>query len=142
MAEVSREEAISRARQELGVVPSTGAQAWRVGRLDRPDAAYYLVVFGGERTATGVATVDALRGEVGVSARLPGRGPHLAVDAGRAADLAGLGTGAQVDLVWQPCRASRSPLYPLWRVRMGGRTIYVDQQGGVWRELEPGGPGG
>jgi hypothetical protein len=25
---------------------------------------------------------------------------------------------------------------------MGGRTIYVDQQGGVWRELEPGGPGG
>ncbi len=142
MAEVSHEEAISRARRALSVAPSAGAQAWRVRRLDRPGAAYYLVVFGDEHAATGVATVDAVRGEVGVSARLPGRGPHLTVDDRRALDLAGLGSGAQLELVWQPCRASRSPLYPLWQVRADSLTMYVDQQSNVWRELEPAGPGG
>jgi hypothetical protein len=142
MPELSPETAVARARGALGLPASVTGRAWRTRRLDRPGDAYYLVVFGPEDAAVAVAAVDARSGEVQSSARLPGAAPLPVVDAARALELAGVGDGAQAELVWRPCRASRSPLYPLWEVRSGADPVYVDQQGKLWPQLDPAGPGG
>jgi hypothetical protein len=141
MTEISVEEAIARARAEMGLEPVV-ARGWRVRQLHQPDDAYYLVVFGQEQEAVAVATVSAKNGEVKTSARLSGRGPHLAVSAAQAITAAGADDDSPIELVWQPSRASRSPLYPLWAIETGKGTIYVDQQGLVWHELSAAGPGG
>jgi hypothetical protein len=141
MAEVSTQEAIARARAAIGLEVTQAARAWRIRRLDRPGDDYYLVVFGEEQAAVAVAAVGIEGGEVRTSARLPGLGSHLPLDPEQASRLAGLGESAQVQLVWQPCRASRSPLYPLWEIRSASRTAYVDQQGLVWQELGAAGHG-
>ena len=140
MPELTAEQAIERARAETGV--PAPARAWRVRRLDRAGDAYYLVVLGTEEAALAVATVGAAAGELRSRARLPGTGAHSLCDAGEAIARAGLGTPAQAELVWRPCRASRSPLDPLWEVQAAGSTVFVDQRGGVWPALEPAGPGG
>lgn len=143
MAGMTGEEAIASARSGLGLDPRAGARAWHVRRLDRDGAAYYLVVFGEEDAAVAVATVDAAAGRVESSARLPGGGPHLVVGRARALELAGLGAASRAELVWRPCRASYSPLYPLWEVTgAGGARRFVDQQGGVWPSPGEAGPGG
>ena len=41
-------------------------------------------------------------------------------------------------LIW----ASLSPLRPIWEVRGSDRAVYVDQEGRLWEELTPAGPGG
>jgi hypothetical protein len=142
MSEISMEEGISRARSQLGVGSLTPARAWRIRRVDQPGEVYYLVVFGEVQASIGVAAVDAVRGEVMTSATLPGKGPHLAIDAKTAVQLSGLPIGAQVELIWKPCRASLSLLYPIWQVSSRKKTIYIDQQGVVWQELVAAGPGG
>ena len=109
MAEISSDEAIGRTRADLGLHEAVRARAWRVRRLDRPDDAYYLVVFGENLAAVAVAMVDVANGHVKTSARLPGRGPHLTIEASQAILRAGLGDEVQAELVWQPCHASRSP---------------------------------
>lgn len=142
MAELTSAEAIARARAAVGLGAAVTARAWRVRRLDRPGEAYFLVVFGDDKAAVGVAAVDAAKGEVGTSARLAGRGPHLTGDAAWAVRQAGLDPSARAELVWKPSRASRSPLYPLWEIDTARDRVYVDQQGAVWRRLDPPGPGG
>ena len=42
---------------------------------------------------------------------------------------------ASAELVWQPCQASLSPLYPLWRVSGATRSVFVDQQERCWVRL-------
>lgn len=142
MTEISFDEAIARARAKMGLKATVAARVWRIRQLDRPGSAYYLIVFGEDQAAVAVAAIGAADGEIRASAHLPGHGPHLTIDATQAVTLAGLERSAQVSLVWQPCRASLSPLYPLWEVRTATETVYVDQQGLIWQELVAAGPGG
>lgn len=134
-------EAVSLARARIGIEESVPVDAVRVERLDKVGEHYHLVIFGPQGSRTAVATVDASSMEVGEWAVLPGGTEHLAVDAETASSLARM-AGATSDLVWQSCRASRSPLYPLWRLRDAHDTRFVSQQGEVWRDLEDYGRGG
>lgn len=141
MTEISPEDGIERARSQLGLAPLTPARACRVRRIDGPEKVYYLIVFGDPDATVAVAAVDAMTAEVMTSAVLRAIGPHLTVDADQALQKARL-AGSHAELVWRPCRASFSPLYPFWQISSGTETIYVDQQGKVWTTLESGGPGG
>ena len=140
--ELTTEGAIERARAASHLAERIPARAWRTERLDRPGSAYYLVVFGDEDSAVGVASVDARSGEVHATARLSGQGPHLSVTPSRALALAALDGAGPPRLVWRPCRASLSPLRPIWEVRGSDRAVYVDQEGRLWETLTPPGPGG
>ena len=141
MTEVSAETAIAAARREIGLPGDTGACHWRVRRLDAPGQAYYLVVFGEVRAAVAIADVDSGNGRVKSWARLPGSESYRIIDAERAIKLAGGDVMARAELVWKPCRASRSPFYPLWLIQTGEEDIYLDQQGRLWQTLEDGGAG-
>jgi hypothetical protein len=141
MTEISTDDGIMRARSQLGLGPLTPARAWRVRRIDWPGKAYYLIVFGDAEATVAVAAIDAMSADVMASAVIQGAGPHLTVDADRALRKARL-RGAQAELVWKPCRASLSPLYPFWQVSSGTETVYIDQQGAVWTTLDLAGPGG
>ena len=140
--ELSENEATTRARAALNLLDTVPGHAWHVRRLDREDDAYYLVVFGELDAAIAVVAVGAERGEVRTSARLPGRLPHLTIDAAQARARTNMGSDAQAELVWMPSRASRSPLYPLWEIQSGGRVVYVDHQGVTWVDLSEVGQGG
>ena len=131
----------ARARIELGLSETVPVWGWVVRRLDQPGKSYYLAVFGGEDEAVAAAVVDIWDGAVQITVELSGHA-QLAVDEVRALELAGLGAGSAAELVWRPCRASYSPLYPIWAVRKGEETIYVDQQGRIWSALDTGSPGG
>ena len=82
-----------------------------------------------------VATVNAATGDIRESAKIANGSSPIQITAERAAKISGVRAVKTVELVWQPCRASRSPLYPVWRVT-GDIVVYVDQQGKVWRELK------
>ena len=138
MARLSAADAEARARAALGVAPAERAEALLVERLDRPDEAYYLVLFGPEPATSAVATVDASTGRVTSVARLSGGRPHLGVARERALQIAGIFDAPAVELVWRPCQASRSPLYPIWRVVGATATVFVDQQGKRWDQLSLG----
>jgi hypothetical protein len=142
MGEITQPEAIERARVATGVGASIPARTWRVRRLDTPGDSYYLVVLGEEDAAVGVATIGLRKGDVQGSARLPGTGPHSILEANEAATLAAGTEGAQIEMVWKPCPASRSPYYPLWEVRTALKVVYVDQQGRIWPDLRQFGSGG
>lgn len=142
MPELPPEEAIERARTNIGLDRSVPARAFHTRRLDKPGQAYYLVIFGESAGAVALGAVDAGSGAIQVTARLPGASAHLSIDGDQARRLAGLPEPAGAELVWRPCRASRSCLYPLWEIRSGSQTIYVDQQGGAWSDLDPPGPHG
>lgn len=140
--EITQKEAIHNAKTKLGLGESTPGRPWRVRRFDRTSEAYYLIELGDSNAVVGIATVDTDTGEVGVYANLPGVRAHMAVDAQLAIELAAGGEAAQAELVWMPCSASKSPLYPLWEVRTLGGVKYVDQQRRVVDKLEPARPGG
>ena len=127
--------------REIGLPADTGACHWRVRRLDAPGQAYYLVVFGDARAAVAIADVDSGSGHVKSWARLPGSEPHGIIDAEQAIKLAGGDVMARAELVWKPCRASRSPFYPLWLIHAAKEEVYLDQQGRLWQTLEDGGAG-
>ena len=133
MEEIAR--ALEIARAATGVEPGVEVLACRVRRLDRTDQ-YYLVVFDGEA----VAAVDVDRGEALSLATT--ESTHFPVDENEARKLAGADVAAEAELVWRSSAESRSPLYPIWAVRRGDTTVYVDQQGGVSNELHPPGRGG
>src|ERR1700749_2773688 len=129
MSELSAAEAVGRARSGLGLDARERARTERVRRLDRPGESYYLVLFGADDATSAVAAVETAGGEVSSSARLAASGAHMSVGRERALKLAGLGRDARAELVWTPCRATRSQLYPLWEVSAGGARVFVDQQG-------------
>lgn len=132
MPGISRGDALAAARAALGVGDAAPAEAYAVRRLDRAGG-YYLVVAGERGRATAAAIVDDRSGEVTTTARLGGVAAHPPVDAERARALAGAGAAARAELVWRSCRASRSPLYPLWRVETPCGPVHVDQESRVWR---------
>lgn len=142
MTELSSEELINRARLAMNLGASIDAEAWRVRRIDRVNEAYYLIIFEKDGAAIAVAAVNALTGNLQNSANLAGGGSPLGINSKQAIALAGLNGNAQATLVWRPCRASLSPLYPLWEVSTSSMTVYVDQQGKVWHSLVRAGPGG
>jgi hypothetical protein len=134
MTDLTSDEAAVLARQALGAPATLNASIWRVVRLDRAGETYYLVVLGDDRAPVGVAAISADTGERMASARLGGLRQHLPVSAARAFQLAKL-ADASAELVWQPCRASLSPLYPFWRVTSAAGLIFVDQQERCWDRL-------
>ena len=140
------DEAIERARTlwpgDAPTAASAAATTWRVRRLDRPDSVYYLVVLSSGARGAHIAIVDQATGRIGSSATLAnGRSP-VALSAERACELAGAARTDPAELVWMPSQASRSPLYPIWRVGGAGASRYVSQQGEVFDALTAGGPGG
>ena len=136
MSKITEDEAIATARSRLGLSPLMPARALRTSRADRIGEEYYLVVIGDLQAAIGVAAVDITSGEAMIWASLPGTGPHVPIDLETAVKRAGFRPGTRARLVWRPCKASRSPLYPLWEISDNMRTVYVDQQGAVWQSLE------
>ena len=136
MPDVTENEAIDLARQRLALGPETRARAFRVRRAEPPGGSYYLVVFGAPAAALGIAAVDAAEGEVTNWATLPGTEAHTLLDAETAIQRAGAPAGSHAALTWRPSPASRSPLYPVWEISTPEQTIYVDQQGMVWRSPE------
>ena len=142
MSEITIEDAIRRIRTKTEVAETIPGRAWHVRRLDRSSEAYYLVLLGQVDATIAVATVDT-KGEIGVISRLPGIASHITVDAQHATELAAPGEiPNQIEMVWMPCEASKSPLYPLWEIRTQSGIKYVDQHGKVWKELQSARPGG
>lgn len=127
-------EAIARTRRLLDLPACDAGSAWRVRRLDG-GGVYYLV-----RADERVACVDAGSGELLASAH--GARDPVAIAPERARALAAMGADAVAELVWTPCAATMSMFDPLWAVTQQGRSVYVDQRGGLWPALSPGGPGG
>ena len=135
---------VERAREALELPRDTPAHSWLVHAPTEGKSAYALIVFGEPSAAVAVTAVDPMTGELLSSARLPGTGPHLAMDEGRALAVARRPDG-RARLVWQASRQTASPLYPLWEVSgadPGEPALYVDQAGRVSPAIEPGGPGG
>ena len=142
MQAISPDDAIARARARTDVEAFVPAGAWRVRRLDRPGECYYLVVLGEDHAAVAVATVGAAQGEIQSWAKLPGQNPHAILKEREAIERAGVSEDVKAELVWKPCRATRSPFYPLWEIRTATTTLYVDQQGMVYSDLPLGGSAG
>ncbi|TMQ02184.1 MAG: hypothetical protein E6J91_53315 [Deltaproteobacteria bacterium] len=121
------------------------AEALVLHHLDPPAHESLFVVFGPADRAIGVALVDASTGALEASAKLPGTGRALPVDAGAARAIAGADQAADVRLAWRPSRASMSPMLPLWEVRAGDADpVYIDQHGRTWTAAQlttPGAPG-
>ena len=140
--DIGETEAIARALERLALSDATPARAVLVSRLEPPEGAYYLVVLGDPSAALGIAAVDASSGEVTQWATLAGDAPHLLPDREAAIQRAGASSARRAELVWRPCPASRSPLYPLWEIDTGDEVVYVDHAGQVWPSLEPGAHGG
>jgi Disulfide bond isomerase protein N-terminus len=136
------EEPIAQARTVAHLDSSTPGCAQFVRRLDRPGGGYYLVVLGRRGASVAVVALEADAGRVLSWAALPGTGEHLPVAQDDAIARAHLDGPADAELVWKISAASRSPLYPLWEVRAGGRILYVDQSGKTWDRLEAPGHGG
>ena len=108
---------------------------YRVERLDHPGLWYWLVVFSDRGDAIALAILDGVNGRLESWARTT-TGKPIALTAEEALQLAYAPADSNAELVWGPCRASRSPYYPLWAVRTKeGRTRYVDQQRNVWDAL-------
>jgi hypothetical protein len=128
---IGQEAAIRLAQQALR--QDAGARCWLVGSPDARRNDYYLVVLGAPDQSSGVATVDAVSGEITHLATLPAVRPHLEVDESRARSLAGADLEDRTELIWFPSRISMSPLYPFWSVAFeDGRSVYVDQSGNVY----------
>ena len=132
----NRDEAERLARAALGQDADADADVWLVTGSVTGRRPYYLVVLGPPDASTGVATVDAVSGEVTHCAKLPGAQRHIQVDQDQARSLAHASGGDPAELIWLPGDISMSPLYPFWAVQVsGGRTVYVDLAGSVYTEL-------
>jgi hypothetical protein len=128
--------AIATARAGGELDDEVPARAWPVRRLDRPGDSYFLVLFGEDDATVAVATVSADGDSVQSMATLRGETGHFTVDAAAARALAGADADAPAALVWRPCRASRSPFYPLWEVAGQAGPVYVDHAGTVSEQLD------
>ena len=127
--------AVAAAKSFVKADPDSAVRAWRVTRLDRACAFYYLVLIEGSGGSAQVVMIDGESGAAESSARVAsGEGP-VSIPPEQASRLAKLHPADEVDLAWMACDATRSPLYPLWRVRRGKEIRYVDQRGAVRKEL-------
>ncbi|MEO0036436.1 MAG: hypothetical protein RLZZ501_2459, partial [Pseudomonadota bacterium] len=115
MADVPVADAVAQARAALDLPAAVMAEVIPTRRLDRAGS-YLLVVFGPPGGAVAVATLDPASGALEHSATLDGGRPFPPVNAAAARRVAGAGPQAPAEAVWLPCRASMSPLYPLWRI--------------------------
>ena len=131
--------AIEAARAQLGLDAQDPATAYEIARLDRPEERYFLVLIGDASGPVTLATIDAVSGTI--QSRASVNKPHEIMGAEAAIQRSGFGSNGRARLVWKPCMASRSQLYPLWEVSANGNIVYLDQQGRVWNELEQAGPG-
>ncbi|MFP3559164.1 hypothetical protein SB861_52315 [Paraburkholderia sp. SIMBA_049] len=137
MSELRPDEAVALARNATSAAASMMPHVWQVERSDRIGEAYYLIVFGDEQAPTAICAVAANGGTIMASAKLGGTNRHIKVDETDALKIANL-DASDAKLVWQPCRASFSPLYPFWRVSNPSRTVFIDQQGNCWDGLPSG----
>lgn len=142
MAEIAPEEAILLAHEALGLPASVLGRALRVEQLDVPGFAYYLVVFTFGGRERHVALIDARTGALDQDAEVTGIDGHIKVNMEQAITAARLGGRPTARLVWRPCRASYSPLYPIWEISSADQRRYVDQQERLWEVLPPSGRGG
>jgi hypothetical protein len=142
MTEIAPKEAILRARKALGLPASVSGQALHVERLDAPASAYYLILLASGGRKRHVALINARTGAIDQDAELTGNASHIMVNKEQAIAAARLGGHPSARLVWRPCRASHSPLYPIWEISSESERRYVDQQGRLWDVLRPIGRGG
>jgi len=142
MVEISPEKAILRAREALGLPESVSGRALHVDRLDAPGSAYYLIVLALAGRERYIALIDAQTGALEQDAEVTGSDGHITVNMEQAIAAARLSGRPSARLVWRPCRASYSPLYPIWEISSAGERRYVDQQGRLWEVLPPSGRGG
>lgn len=110
---------------------SAKGRTWLVRRLDAQEP--YLLVAG---TTNNQQTIAAAIGSSSGQLLSLVRNQILSVH--QPAALAHAERGASISLVWMPCTASFSPLYPFWQVQHGAHIFYVDQQGKVWDKLTEG----
>ncbi len=131
---ITKAHAIHIARSVVNLDPGLTADVFPVRRLDSKDD-YFLIIFRDKEYSYGLVIIGIRSGEVKNSARIKSRLPYLTVDKSRALHLASLKSPAQAELVWKPCQASRSPLYPIWRVWSSNKEAFIDQGGRIWKEL-------
>jgi hypothetical protein len=136
---ISEERAIS-AAADAAQVSRLPAAAHLVVRLDG-QGPYFLVHLGKPGGRGAAVMVDATEGTVMACAAVERLEQPWLLEEERAVQVAGCAQAAEVRLVWKPSRATRSPFYPLWEIAMASGTVWVDQNGRVWRELTPQGPG-
>ena len=127
----ARERALANARAALGVAADVPALIWPVVRIKSAAPGFFLVVFGAPQAAVGLAAVDRVSGEVLAKAQLPGQTPHQLMSAEEAIERSGLGAGTHAMLAWDPVPASRSPFYPLWQLRSGDKTMWINSVTGA-----------
>jgi len=117
------------ARRLFGFAESIPAQAWSV---EGPRSDYLLVTFG--EPEHNLAVIDPGDGTDRSSATMPGTQRHPTVDRDAAVRASRMGHPVVARLVWRPCRATRSPLYPLWEISNGTRRVFVNQARRVYSE--------
>ena len=135
---ISETEAIDIAYEFLGIQENKDAFGYLVWRLDQLDKAYWLVMIGSQQSIHTVANVDAASGALLEWANLSEPNTWSLLTPEQVSTFIGDIEVQEMRLVWKPCQASLSPLYPLWEVRITGNIIYVDHQGKIWHELSKG----
>jgi hypothetical protein len=138
MVHISEASARDIARTVTNLPGGTEGHTWLVRRLDRQDEYYWLVALGSESAVEAVVAVEAADGKVMNYARLAPPGSFGLLSAEEAVRVLEEPGFQAVELVWMPCRASYSPLYPLWEVRTKDRTVYINQQRQMWEILDVG----
>lgn len=136
---ISKEVAI-RAAADAARISGQPAAAYLVVRLDGQHP-YYLVHLGRPGGRGAAVMVDARDGSLMAHAAVERIEQPWLMEEQHAVQVAGGAQAVEVRLVWKPSRASRSPFYPLWEISMASGMVWVDQNGRVWRELTPPGPG-
>ena len=121
-------------------IPGPPVAVHFVERLDGANP-YFLVYFGEPSGPGAAVTVDAMDGTVMAQAAVESVKRPWLIGRERAVEIAGCSQPEKAQLVWMPCRATRSPFYPLWEVTRTSGKVWVDQSGRVWPEITQAGPG-
>ncbi|MFT3910637.1 MAG: hypothetical protein QM737_14520 [Ferruginibacter sp.] len=129
MTEIIETEAIESARKFFDLLPSVPAYAYRVINLSNEGFDYYLVIFGKTDASIAIAAIGTTKGDIRISARLPGTSAHLTINKNRALELCNSDNNVTAEMVWEPGNLSRSPLYPIWKIYTSPKEKYINQQG-------------
>jgi hypothetical protein len=134
-------EAIQKSRDALGLDKSIPSAAYNVINLNKQGGDYYLVIFGEPNASVAIATLDGQDLTIKTSAILSGTNAHLTIDRDQALARANNKAVHSLELVWKPCKLSKSPLYPIWRVHTSNGIIYIGQSGELSQDLDDGARG-